>query len=228
MKLSAPIIGVLVALLLAVAFYFLLYKPANEEQAAVEAETLTLQDQQRTLEAQIAQLRSIQSQEVKIRAAKARLEEFIPNGANQPSAIRQFQAAADSAGTKIESVTFGEPAVPDATAGATPAQTGTQGTTLANIPVTMAVDGGYFQIVDFFRRLEVEQPRAVLLQSVVLDEDKEAGFPTLTASWTGQMFAVVPVGDLVDTTAGGAAPGSVPAPGASPTPQPSPTAGANS
>ena len=39
MRLSAPIIGVLVALLLAVAFYFLLFKPASEDQAAVEAET---------------------------------------------------------------------------------------------------------------------------------------------------------------------------------------------
>lgn len=223
MRGSPPIIGALVAVLIAVAFYFLLFKPASQEQAAVEAETLTLQDQQRQLESQIAQLREIQSREVEIRASKARLEEFIPNGANQPSAIRQFQAAADAAGTQIESVTFGDPEVPDATAGATPAETGDPGTTLANIPVTMAVDGGYFQIVDFFRRLEVEQPRAVLVQTIAVDEDQEARFPTLTATWTGQMFAVLPVGDLVDTTAGGTAPGTTPAPGASPAPSASPS-----
>ncbi len=222
-----PVIGLLVAVVLAVGFYFLLYKPASQEQARVEAETLTLQDQQRTLEAQIAELRRIEANAVKIRAAKARLEEFIPNGPSQPSAIRQFQAAADAAGTQIENVTFGEPAVPDATTGATPADTGDPGTTLANIPVTMAVEGGYFQIVDFFRRLEVEQPRAVLLQSITLAEDERAGFPTLIANWTGQMFAVVPSGDLVDTAAGGAAP-AAPAPGSSPSPSASPSPGANS
>lgn len=220
MRGNPPVIGVLVALVLALAFYFFLYKPASEEQAAVEVEIANLEDQQRSLEAEIAQLRGIQSQEVKIRAAKARLEEYIPDGPEQPAAIRQFQAAADAAGTEIESVTFADPVVPDATTGATPAVTGDPNTTLANIPVTMSVAGGYFQIVDFFRRLEVEQPRAVLLETVAIIENEDAGFPTLTATWTGQMFAVVPVSDLVDTTTvppGAAAPGA-----ASPSPSPSP------
>lgn len=225
-----PLIGLLVALVLAVAFYFFLFKPASEEQAAVEAETLTLTDQQRTLEAQIARLRDIERNQVEINAAKARLEEYIPNGLAQPSAIRQLQAAADAAGTDIASLTFGEPTVPDAAAGATPADTGDAGTTLANIPIAMAVDGGYFQIVDFLRRVEVDVPRAMLVQAVSLDEEETARFPTLTATWTGQMFAVVPVGDLVDTEAGGvAAPVPAPAPGASPspgaTPSPAPAGG---
>lgn len=219
MRANPPVIGVLVALVLALAFYFFLYKPASEEQAAVETEIANLEDQQRSLEAEIAQLRGIESNEVKIRAAKARLEEYIPDGPEQPAAIRQFQAAADAAGTEIEAVTFGDPVVPDATTGATPALTGDPNTTLANIPVTMGVAGGYFQIVDFFRRLEVEQPRAVLLETVAIAENEDAGFPTLTATWTGQMFAVVPVSDLVDTTT---APPGAGAPGASPSPSPSP------
>ena len=223
---SRPVlIGVLVALVLALAFYFFLYKPASEEQARVEAETLTLQDQQLTLEAQIKDLRAIERNQVEINASKARLEEFIPNGPAQPSAIRQFQAAADAAGTDIASVTFGDPTVPDPATGATPADTGDPNTTLVNIPVTMAVDGGYFQIVDFLRRLEVDVPRAVLLETVSIVEEDRAKFPTLTATWTGQMFAVLPVGDLVDTGATGGVPGQAPAPAASPQPSPTPAAG---
>jgi Tfp pilus assembly protein PilO len=214
------LIGLLVAILLALAFYFFLWKPASQEQARVAAETLTLQDQQRSLEAQIAQLREIERNQVEINAAKARLEEFIPNGSAQPSAIRQLQAAADAAGTDIASVTFADPAVPDPAAGAVPGDTGDPGTTLANIPVTMAVDGGYFQIVDFLRRVEVDVPRAVLLETVNIVEEPTASFPTLRTTWTGQMFAVIPAADLVDT---GAAPApGAPAPGATPTPAPTP------
>ena len=219
MRGNPPVIGVVVALVLALAFYFFLYKPAAEEQAAVEAETSELEDQQASLEAEIADLRDIQSREVAIRAAKARLEEFIPDGAEQPAAIRQFQAASDAAGTEIETVTFEDPVVPDATTGATPVATGDPNTTLANIPVTIAVAGGYFQVVDFLRRLEVEQPRAVLLQTIDIIENEDAGFPTLTATATGQMFAVVPLSDLADTTTTSPGAGG---PAASPSPSPSP------
>ena len=219
-----PLIGLLVAVVLAVAFYFFLYKPASEEQAAFEAETTTLRDQQANLEAEIQRLRLVERNQVEINAMKARLEEFIPNGPAQPSAIRQLQAAADSAGVDLALLTFGDPAVPDPATGAVPANTGDPNTTLANIPVTMAVDGGYFQIVDFLRRVEVDVPRAALIQTMRIREKERAGFPTLTATTTGQMFAVVPVGDIVDAGAGPATPGA-PAPGAgtAPAPTASPT-----
>lgn len=215
-----PVIGLLVALILALAFYFLLYKPASEEQAAIEAETAALEQQQAALTTQIAQLRDIEARQVEINAAKARLEEYIPEGPSLPSAIRQFQRAADAAGADIASVTFGTPAVPDpATTGTAAADTGDPGTTLANIPITMTVNGGYFRVVDFFRRLEVETPRAVLVQTVAAVEEPEAGFPTLAVTWNGQMFAVVPVGDV------GTGGGTGPVPGATPTPTPAPEGG---
>ena len=223
MRLSPPIIGVLAALVITVAFYFLLYKPAAEEQAAIEAETASLIVQRQNLEQQIAQLRDIQARQVEIRAAQARLEEYIPDGPAQPSAIRHFQRTADASGADIASVTFEDPTVPDAADGAAPADTGTPGTTLANIPVTMVIEGGYFQTVDFFRRLEVDVPRAVLVQTVDISEEAEAGYPTLSTSWTGQLFAVIESSDLVDVDGGN---GTTPAPSeAQPTPTPTPTAG---
>lgn len=212
-----PVIGLLVALVLALAFYFLLYKPASEEQAAIEAETATLEAQQAQLTTQIAQLRDIEARQVEINAARARLEEYIPEGPSLPSAIRQFQRAADAAGADIESVIFDTPAVPDpATTGTAAGDTGDPDTTLANIPITMTVNGGYFRVVDFFRRLEVETPRAVLVQSVSAVEEPEAGFPTLAVTWTGQMFAVVPITEI------GTGGGTAPVPTATPTPTPAP------
>ena len=223
MRLSPPIIGVLAALVIAVAFYFLLYKPAAEEQAAIELETASLIAEREDLEQQIAQLRDIEARQVEINAAKARLEEYIPDGPAQPSAIRHFQRTADASGADIASVTFADPTVPDAAQGATPGNTGTAGTTLSNIPITMVLEGGYFQTVDFFRRLEVDVPRAVLVETVAIDEEPDAGYPTLSTTWTGQMFAVIDSSDLVDVDGGS---GSTPAPSeAQPTPTPTPTAG---
>lgn len=219
MKFSAPIVGILVAVILTVGFWFLLYKPASEDQAAVEAQTAQLDQQAQSLRTQIAALEAIEARQVEIRAALARLEEYIPPGPAQPATIRQFQRAADASGAEIATITFGEPAVPVAAEGAVPADTGVPGTTLANIPVTMALEGGYFQLVDFFRRLEVDVPRAVLIQTVNVTEETEEGFPTLLANWTGEIFSIVESGDLVDTAAGVPAP----APGGTPTPTPTPT-----
>lgn len=217
-----PVIGLLVALVLALAFYFLLYKPADEDQARIEAETAALEQQESQLTAQIAALRDIEARQVEINAAKARLEEYIPEGPSLPAAIRQFQRAADAAGADIDSVTFGDPAVPDPTSGIAATDTGDPATTLANIPVTMVVNGGYFRVVDFFRRLEVEMPRAVLVQTIGAVEEPEALFPTLAVTWTGQMFSVMPLAEV--TTADGAAP-AAPAPGPTPTPTPAPAGG---
>ena len=219
MRFPPFVIGLAVALVLTVAFWFLLYKPADDQQTLIEGEILNLQTQQDALRSDISLLRDVKAREVEIRAAIARLEEYIPAGPDQPAAIRQFQDMADEAGADIVQITWGEPTVPQAAAGATPADTGTPGTTLANIPVTMIIEGGYFQIVDFFRRVEVELPRAALVNQVDIVE-AESGFPRLSATWNGQLFSIIETADLVDVTTSG---GVTPAPGATPTPTPSAT-----
>lgn len=191
MRHRAPIIGVLVAVVLAAAYWFLLYKPAAEEQTALEAETAELETEQSRLRNQIAQLEQVKADEVAIRAAISRLEEFVPAGVAQPQVVRQFQQAADAAGVEITSVAFGEPtAIEDAP------DTGDPTTALASISVSMVIEGGYFQAVDFFRRVEQDVTRAVLTQSVNIAEGQET-FPSLETTWGGQLFAIVPVGSTV-------------------------------
>ena len=197
MKMRAPLAGVLAAVLLAVGFWLLLYSPKADEQAALEAETATLEDQQAQLTSQIAQLREIQAAEAQHQADLTRLEEYIPGETQQPRALREFQAAADAAGVEITAVTFGDPAtIEDAP------ETGEPETALAEVPVTMTVDGGYFQVVDMMRRLEVDVPRALLIDSVNIAESPD-GFPALATTWAGKLFAVVPVTAAPPTTATG-------------------------
>jgi Tfp pilus assembly protein PilO len=181
------IVGFLVALLVTVAFFFLLWQPRSEEQAELEDEIATLQARQVQLNNEIRQLEEVQANELQIRAALARLEEFIPTGTAQPTVIRQFQLSADAAGVEITSVTFGAPVVVDQ---APPTGDPTLG--LASIPVTMVTEGGYFQQVDLFRRLEVDVTRAVLVNSVAMSAGGD-GFPVLATTWAGRLYALVPV-----------------------------------
>lgn len=182
----APLFGVLGAVLLAVLFYFLLYSPRNADLELVRQETATLETQRVSLQGEVARLREVEANQVQVRSALARLEEFIPSGTAQSTAVRQLQLAADAAGVEIDSVTFAAPALIE---GAPP--TGVPETALAQIPITVSMSGGYFQVVDFMRRLEVETPRALLMGDMSNVED-EGGYPALSSTWTGNLFAVVP------------------------------------
>lgn len=205
----APLIGLVTAVLLVVAFFFVAYQPRSDEQAEFEAQTAALADQQEQLARQIAELRAVAANQVEIRAALGRLEELIPTGFSQPAAIRQFQVTADASGVALERVTFDPPAVVEGA----PASADSS-TVLAEIPVTMTLEGGYFQMVDFFRRLEVDVPRAALVDNVSVAEG-ELEFPSLATTWSGLLFAVLPISAVE-----GAAPpaASLPTPGDDETP----------
>lgn len=221
MNRTIPLIGLIVAMLLTAVFWFVMYQPQNERQRALEAQVLTLREQEQTLQARVAALQAIRDDEVAIRAALARLEEYIPTSVAQPSALRQLQRIADASGTTLEILRFGDAAPPQATGETTPVDTGEPGKVLAAIPVTIAVDGGYFQIVDFLRRLEVDLPRAVLVQDLALEKSPDGNFPRLRATLTSQLFAIIDAEQL--PTAQAAAPGGTPAPAPTPTPSPTPS-----
>ncbi len=69
------------------------------------------------------------------------------------------------------------------------------GYALARIPTQFTVDGGYFQVVDLLRRIEVDLARAVKVSSVTMAEEEEQSFPDLTVTVSGHIYAVLPVLD---------------------------------
>ena len=189
MSYRAPLIALLAIIVLSVAFWFLLYAPLAEEQEDLEAETARLETEAAGLRTEIAELRRVEEEQVEYRAELALMEEYIPPGVEQPTSLRQFQDTADAAGIDILSLSYGQPvAVEDAP------PTGEPDTVLAEVTFSMTVEGGYFQVVDLFRRFEVDVPRAMLVESISLAESGE-GFPRLSTNWTGRVFAVVDVAD---------------------------------
>lgn len=207
-RIIASAVGACVVL--ALAAYLLAFRPLAAQETALQAQTADLTTQRAQLQAQLAQLQMIRDDELAIRADLNRLEGLIPEGdPAQPSFVRQVQIAADQAGVTIQSLVFGEPvAVTDAAP--TP-----DGLVLTAIPLTAVVEGGYFQAVDLFRRLEVEVPRGVVIDTVGMLE-AEDGFPTLAVSVTARIFAELPVTPAVPDPAATPAPGATPSPGATP------------
>jgi Tfp pilus assembly protein PilO len=184
----APVIAIVVAVLLTAAFWHLLYQPRRVEQERYVEQRAQLESERQQLQAVIVTLREVKANQEDYRSQLARLREYIPDTAAQPEALEALQEAADSSGLEIKQMTFGDPElVEDAP------ETNDEGTALARIPAQMTVAGGYFQIVDLIRRIEVDMARAVKVDTVTVAEEAEELFPTLSVTWTGKVFAVLPV-----------------------------------
>lgn len=187
MKHRAPLFAALAAVVLAAGWYFLLYAPKSEEEVAYELETAELHAQAQQLENEITELEAIKADAPRYEAELARLDRYLPLDPAQPTLLDAMQVAADAAGVEITNTTVGEPElVIDAPAAFDPERA------LVEIPVSMSFDGGYFQLVDLLRRLEVDVDRAVMVDSVLFSESQD-GFPVLTGTWTGRMFAIMPI-----------------------------------
>jgi Tfp pilus assembly protein PilO len=197
MRYRSPLLATLASVLLAVGWWFLLYQPNAEERDELAAETAQLETREALLQTEIAELERVRDNELAIRSELSLMEEYIPNNVAQPMALRDLQDAADAAGVVIDTLAFGTPvAVDDAP------PTGQSDTTLASVGVSMTVHGGYFQLVDLLRRLEVDVPRAILIDSVAMSEGGQEGFPTLSTNWSGRVFAVVDVASTVSPEEG--------------------------
>jgi Tfp pilus assembly protein PilO len=160
------------AFLVLVAGVLLLIRPkqqavaeARADRNAATAESQSLRDQIRALEALQADAATLRA-----RARQARAE--FPSTPNLPAFVNALQDAAVQAGADLKSVT---PSTP---------KTSTVRPELAEISTSVNLTGGYFQIEDFLARLENlikgadpdrVPPRSVLVQSVDISRGSDQG-----------------------------------------------------
>lgn len=201
-----------VALLLGVAYSFLLYQPKSDEQAALTTEIEALQGQQQTLDAEIVRLEAIKADEPRITADLARLDALVPSEPAQDTAFDELQGVAGRTGATIQSITFADPAA------AEPAVPTGEGMQLGVIATTIVLDGGYGEAVDFIRALEEDLDRAVLVRNVAIAEGEDS-FPALSTTLTASIFSLIPA----DPATAAAATPSPTAPSPSPAPSPETT-----
>jgi Tfp pilus assembly protein PilO len=192
---TAVLLSALAAILVVALFWLLWWSPSQDELAQIREETDQVLAQQAELEVRLRALQAVREQAPEAEAVLAAGEAIVPRGTALPSALRQLQLSADEAGLRLVSVSPGRPV---AVEGA-PAN-------LGELPVSVEVEGGYFQIVDFLRRIEdpTISPRGLEWADASF---AIAEYPTLTASLSGRMYAQLPAPPPVEEPATEPAPG---------------------
>jgi Tfp pilus assembly protein PilO len=203
MNRRAPVfaaIGVVVVAILATA---VLVFPKYRQVGAAKEELQEAQEQQLVLETELARLQQAKKNAPQLMRQLAKVRREIPPAADLPGLINLLQDAADVSQVEFFSVA---PGLPASTGQAT------------EVPATVQVIGGFFQVDEFLFRLET-LPRAAKVLSVQIGEGPDQA-PQIQATLSMKFYTT-------DLTSGPGAPtGSAPAPAPAPSPAGSETQGA--
>jgi Tfp pilus assembly protein PilO len=170
------LLGALGAILLVALYYMLLFQPAREEIAATRATIATVETEQTAIQAEIARLQVVREGAPEVEADLALARAIVPDEAASPSLLRQLQLGATDSELVLTTVTLGRPAE------------SLTDPTLASLAVSVQLEGTYFQVVDFLRRIETPDitPRGVIWDSVAVTPTE---YPLLSVNLSGRTFA---------------------------------------
>lgn len=206
-------IGALGAVLVLVLWYMLLWSPANGDVQDAKDRREAAEEQADRLRTEIQRLRAAQQNEPAQRARLETLRAGIPDDANLAQFILDTNDAAVRAGIEFISVAPSPPAAaaaPVAAAAATATTTTVPGGTAtggaasapAEIRISLQIQGGYFQVLDFLNRLD-QMPRIVVTDNLSVTADATG---RLSATLAARMFTrAIPPGFAPAGAATGAA-----------------------
>ncbi|MDP8973050.1 MAG: type 4a pilus biogenesis protein PilO [Actinomycetota bacterium] len=135
------ILGILILVVLAVAYYFLLFSPLRQDYLAKYDERTRREAQKQQLEQTAAQLENIRRNAADIERQILELSKRIPEQAELPTLVVQIEEVAEAAEVTQFSI---EPGAPEAPPG---------GGNFSRIPITMTFVGRYEQMQDFLLRV---------------------------------------------------------------------------
>ncbi len=133
------IITAVVAVVLIVAWYFLLFSPTRTELSDLDSQIQAQQTALTTAKQEVVRLESYKKTAPQSRAEIVRLGKMLPQSEGIPSLIIELTQTADASGVDLNSITRGA-TVP--------------GTPFGLQSVTLAVTGRFFDVEDFLYRLE--------------------------------------------------------------------------
>lgn len=177
MNRRALLFGAVGSILLLLLWYFLLWSPRQGEIEAAQQRTESAVQQAAALEAEITRLQEAQRDEPLKQARRAQLQAAAPDDPALGQFILDVNAAANASGIEFMTISQTPPAPSEA------------GIPLSVITLQFAIEGGYFQVLDFMNRL-TDMPRLVVIDSV-----------SLTPSTAGRVTAAL--GTRMFTTAAG-------------------------
>ena len=169
------LLSILLAVLIVLLFWFLVFSPRQDDLAQLEMQIEDERVAQAALSERIAELRAVRENAPSAEAQLAAGNAIISPDPGLPAALRQLQSAADESGLVLRSISSSRPAILEADLG------------IANIALAVQLEGGYFQVVDFLRRVEdpTITPRAVLWTGIDISIVEH---PELLVSVSGNLF----------------------------------------
>lgn len=200
------ILGILILVVLAIAYYFLLFSPLRQDYLAKYDERTRREAQKQQLEQTSAQLENIRRNSDDIERQILELSKRIPEQAEIPTLVVQIEEVARAADVTQLRIEPGDPEAPPG------------GGDFSRIPITMSFEGTYEQLQDFLLRVR-NLARLVTINEVNYEPVEERGGGETTVSrdvedlLTVEIVAEVYVQPAAggDTTGGGAAPSPAPA-----------------
>lgn len=135
------ILGILVLLLLAVGYYFLLLGPLRQSYADAYEERTQKEASEQQLEQTVAQLENVRRDAPDIERQILEYSRRLPSQDEIPTLVVQIQEIAVEAGVTQLSIEPGDPEAPPG------------GGDFSRIPLTMSFEGTYDQMQDFVLRL---------------------------------------------------------------------------
>ena len=133
------IITAVVAVVLIVAWYFLLFSPARTELSDLDSQVQAQQAALVSAKEEVARLESYKKAAPQSRAEIVRLGKMLPMSEGIPSLIIELTRTADASGVDLNSITRGAAVA---------------GTPYGIQNATLAVTGSFFDVEDFLYRLE--------------------------------------------------------------------------
>lgn len=163
MSRRAGLAGAAGAVVVLLAWWFLLWSPQRDRLADARDRRQAAEDQAASLRLQLRRLQDLQAREAVVRSRLERLRVAIPDQPNLAQFILEANEAATRAGIEFLSITPTPPAAP------APPQGGRQGARAGGpageIRLSMTITGGYFQVLDFVNRLD-DLPRLVVIDAI--------------------------------------------------------------
>lgn len=191
-------------MVLVVVWMLVLWLPRNRAYDAASTQARTAQSQVQALQSEYDRLKSEQAQLPQLQAQLAKMQAAIPDTPQLAQIFLNINDAAVKAGVTVTSIAPSPPAASVGGAAAPPA-----------VKLSLALSGGYYQVLDFIDRLD-SMPRLIVLDSVNISGGSSTN-NALTVSIAARMFTTqVPAttprpgtvgggGVTTTTTAGGTA-----------------------
>jgi Tfp pilus assembly protein PilO len=186
------ILGVLVALLLAVAWWFFFISPRNARIAQAGDDLGAAQNQELALRAQVGQLMAIRDAEVEYLAGIGQLERLIPERPLLDEFIENLYALCGTTGVELLNLAPALPVpVPESS--------------LRQITVAATVEGEFFEVLGFLFGV-MDMDRLVRVDAIAVSSGQnETGGTFLSVSLSMRLFTLadlVPIAEVPDDGTG--------------------------